>query len=117
MAKKATDKEFIFLFRGGADPAKMGPDQLQAMMNGWITWMAQLKKRGQLRRGEPLGDDGKVLSGRGGKSAKPFAEKRDSIGGYLLIRARNLGEASKIAKGCPIFERGGTVEVRPVIAM
>jgi hypothetical protein len=114
---KSTSKEFMFLFRGGADPAKLSREQVQRMMASWFTWMAQLKKLGHLRRGEPLGEDGKVLSGRKGKSVKAFAENKDSIGGYLLVRAASLAQATKIAKGCPILERKGSVEVRPIIEM
>ncbi len=45
----------------------------------------------------------------------PFAEAKDVIGGYSLIKARDLSEAAELAKGCPILDRGGRVEVRPVM--
>ena len=86
-------------------------------MNNWMTWIKGLRKRKQLASGQPLEDGGKVLSGPKGKKVASFRDSRDSIGGYLLIKAKNLAEATKIAKGCPIFNNGGTVELRPIHQM
>lgn len=47
----------------------------------------------------------------------PFAEAKDVIGGYTLIKARDVSEAAELAKGCPLIERGGQVEVRPVMKL
>jgi len=47
----------------------------------------------------------------------PYAESKDIVGGYTLIQAKDLGEAAELSKGCPIFESGGLVEVRPVMEM
>jgi hypothetical protein len=44
----------------------------------------------------------------------PFAETREQLGGYFLIKANNLDEAIGIAARIPMA-RKGTVEVRPVI--
>jgi hypothetical protein len=45
----------------------------------------------------------------------PFAEAKDVVGGYSLIKARDISEAAELAKGCPILDRSGRVEVRPVM--
>jgi hypothetical protein len=39
------------------------------------------------------------------------------VGGFTLIRADDIVQAAELAKGCPILERGGDVEVRPVMQM
>jgi len=39
------------------------------------------------------------------------------VGGYSLIEARDLAEATELSKGCPILERDGSVEVRPIMQM
>ena len=44
----------------------------------------------------------------------PYAEAKDLVGGYAIIEARDLEAAVEIARGCPIYERDGVVEVRPV---
>jgi hypothetical protein len=53
--------------------------------------------------------DGKELVTDG-----PFAETHEQLGGYYLIEARNLDEATSIAVRIP-SARFGTVEVRPVV--
>jgi hypothetical protein len=52
--------------------------------------------------------DGKQLATDG-----PFAETKEQLGGYYLIEADNLDEATAIAARIP-SARVGTVEVRPV---
>jgi hypothetical protein len=34
-----------------------------------------------------------------------------------LVEADSLSRACELARGCPILQRGGTVEVRPVMKM
>jgi hypothetical protein len=53
---------------------------------------------------------------RNGKTAitdGPFAETREQLGGYYLIEAKNLDEATAIAARIP-GARFGSIEVRPV---
>jgi len=44
----------------------------------------------------------------------PFAETHEQLGGYYLIEAKDLDEATKIAARIP-SARFGTIEVRPVV--
>ncbi len=34
-----------------------------------------------------------------------------------LVEARDVDEAVELSKGCPILERGGSVELRPIMSM
>lgn len=43
----------------------------------------------------------------------PFAETKEQLGGYVLIEARDLNEAIRLASNMPAA-RIGSVEVRPV---
>jgi hypothetical protein len=45
----------------------------------------------------------------------PFAEGKEVVGGYLLIRSNDLDEAVEISKGCPGYEFDGSVEVREIL--
>ncbi len=117
MAKKSTKKEFILLFRGGTDMADLTPAQQKQVMEGWFTWMGALKQNDHYTGGAPLADDGRVVSGRKGSSVQAFVDSKLAVGGYILMQAKNLAEAVKVSKGCPILERKGSVEVRPIQAM
>ncbi len=108
--------EFVFLFRGGEKLPS--PADMQANMQKWGAWMNDLKAKGHFKGGEPLEDGGKLVSGR--KKAVtdgPFAEAKDLIGGFMLVTARDLAHATELSMGCPIYERDGAVEVRPVMTM
>ncbi len=116
MATK-TSNDYLLLFRGGANPEDLSPEQMKATMGNWMAWMKGLKQNKQLTAGHPLQDGGKVLSGAKGKTVAPFRDSEAAVGGFLLIKARNLAAATKISKGCPIFHHGGTVELRPIQQM
>ena len=65
--------------------------------------------------GNPLERSGKVVRGHNKDVHDgPFAEAKDLINGYTLVDAATLDQAVELSKGCPIFEDGGAVEVRPV---
>ena len=55
--------------------------------------------------------DGKELITDG-----PFAETHEQLGGYFLIEAKDLDEATSIAARIP-SARVGTIEVRPLVEM
>ena len=46
----------------------------------------------------------------------PYAESKDLVTGSLVLEAASLDEATELALGCPVFEMGGSLEVRPVAA-
>ena len=52
--------------------------------------------------------DGKVSTTDG-----PFAETKEQLGGFILIEARDLNEAIRIAAGIPIA-KFASIEVRPI---
>jgi hypothetical protein len=93
------------------------PEQMQQQMQRWIAWMKDLGQKGHLKdQGHPLERSGKIVSGKEKTVTDgPFAESKDVIGGYSIIEAKDLAQAVELSKGCPIFEVGGAVEVRPVM--
>ena len=108
--------EFLYLYRGGVRPTS--PSEAQQEMQRWRNWLEELGSRGHVKApGQPLERTGKLVSGKS-KSVTdgPFAEK-DMVGGYTLIEAKDIAHATELAMGCPIFENGGQVEVRPVVQM
>lgn len=109
--------EFTYLFRGGAAPGS--PELTQQRMQKWVTWMKDLGQQGLLKNpGNPLEAKGKVVKGNQKTVTDgPYAETKDIIGGYMVIEAKDIDHAVEISKGCPIFEVGGTVEVRPVMKL
>ncbi|BDG01365.1 YciI family protein [Anaeromyxobacter oryzae] len=109
---------FMLIFRGG-DSSGDSPEQLQQHVQKWFTWFEGLRRSGVYSgAGAPLERSGKVVRGAAKTvSDGPFAEAKDLVGGYAIVEAANLEAAVEIARGCPTYEKGGAVEVRPVRVM
>jgi hypothetical protein len=45
----------------------------------------------------------------------PCVEGRDVVRGYVNVQADTLDTAAELAKGCPVLQHGGRVEVRPFL--
>jgi hypothetical protein len=110
-------QKYMFLFRGGdAARAASSPEEMQQHLKKWGAWFQGLG--GKFLGGEPLELSGKVLSGsKKALSDGPFAEAKDLVGGYAIVSTETLDAAVEIARGCPIFEHDGILEVRPVREM
>ena len=73
-------------------------------------------RKGHFIAGEPLEETGKILSGERGRKVTdgPFTESKEAVGGYFVIRAKDLDEAVELSRACPILANGGEIEVRPI---
>ncbi|MBV9055879.1 MAG: hypothetical protein JO351_04500 [Candidatus Eremiobacteraeota bacterium] len=109
--------EFVYLYRGGSRPES--PNEGQQVMQKWVNWLGDLERKGHIKdKGQPLDGQGKVVrDGGNAVTDGPYAESKDIVGGYTLVEAKDLSQAAELANGCPILERGGLVEVRPVMEM
>ena len=58
----------------------------------------------------------RVRQGKLGTTDGPYAETKEQLGGYYLLKARDLNEAIQLASRIP-GARFGTIEVRPVVEM
>jgi hypothetical protein len=108
---------YLYIFRGG-EMAGMTPRELQENMKKWGAWIGELSQKGYFKGGDPLEDGGARLVGKSKTVVDgPFAEAKDLVGGYLLVTAESQAHAVELAKGCPLFERDGSVEVRAIRKM
>jgi hypothetical protein len=106
--------EFTYLFRGSDRSGS--PEQRQKHMEKWVAWFKELGASGFIKDpGHPMERTGKVVTGKQRiVNDGPYAETKDVINGYMLVETTDLAHAVELAKGCPILEVGGSVEVRPV---
>ena len=85
------------------------------------TFSEDIKKSGHSQGGNALQPVAKATTVRvrGGKTQTtdgPFAETREQLGGYYLIEAKDLDEATKIAARIPDAAIGnGCIEIRPIM--
>ena len=114
--------QYLFLYRNDAKADRewqQSPEAIQKSMQQWTKWMKSLGEQGYLKDiGNPLEPGGKLVKGKQKTVTDgPFAEAKDIVGGYTLVEAKDLAQAAELSKGCPIFEAGGWVEVRPIMKM
>ena len=99
--------------------ASLTPDQLSAEMGAYMAYTQDLAKAGVLVAGDELQpvETAKTISVSNGKQKVvdgPFAETKETLGGYYLIKAESQEEALAWAAKCP-GARYGRIEVRPVV--
>ena len=110
-------EKYMFLFKGG-NASTLSPEAQQGQMQKWLTWVEKLQKENRYVSGEPLLPGGKVISGvKKTVTDGPFAESKELIGGFFIVNAKDLNEATAMAKDAPDFDLGGSVEVRQVLKM
>ena len=111
-----TQNDYMLLFRGTGWDKGLTPEQVQKVVADWYRWFDGLTAEGRVVSGHPLMDEGKIVSGKGGRTVAdgPFAESKEAIGGYFYLKVSGMEEALEIAKRCPGLDFGVQVEVRPV---
>lgn len=108
-------KEFMMIFRNEPAGPKPSPEQLQAMVKLWDNWIGGIAAQGKLVGTNALGYEGKTLHADGTVTDGPYAEVKEHVGGYTIVKAENIDEAMKLVPGCPVLNIGGKVEVRDVM--
>jgi len=109
-------KEYLLLFRCEKPDSGINPSlHMQEVMKHWRAWISDIATAGNYSGTNRLLPEGKII--RPGKliTDGPFMESKEMLGGYVLVKAASLDEATEIAKGCPVLTYGGNVEIRPVM--
>ena len=109
--------EYMLIFRGTDWAKGLSPEEMQQVASQWMAWFKGLMEQGKVIAGNPLEKEGKIVSGKNGRVVAdgPFAESKEAIGGYFLLRVKTIEEAVAIAKDCPGLPYGIKVEVRQVL--
>ena len=107
---------YMLIFRGGAvSRDDVSPSVLQAHVEKWYRWSDELARQGRRNVGTALDNGGKAVGGHERVVTDgPYAESKDLVTGAMIIDAASLDEAVEVARRCPTYEFGGSVEVRPV---
>ena len=94
-------KEYILLMHNdvSAEEAKRTED-------AWPQYLSRLRATGRFEGGSSIGDGVCV------KKSGLAGEITATLGGYIKVHAESLDEAKRFLAGNPVFEAGGTVEIR-----
>jgi hypothetical protein len=110
--------QYMLLIYGPSDRTPT-PEEMAAEMPRWNEYTQGLQDAGVLRSGDALhGADSattvRVRDGETNVTDGPFAETKETLGGYYLIECPDLDTALKHAARMPNITYG-SVEVRPVV--
>jgi hypothetical protein len=84
----------------------------------YSAWAGELAQLGLLVSGEKLTDDGgrHLRAGKAGPLASdgPYAEAKDVIGGFFMVKAENDVHAERLAASCPHLRGRNWIEIRRI---
>lgn len=97
--------------------AQPSPEQLQVYMKMYQDWVGGIAAQNKFVGGKGLSTEGVVIRKNGIVTDGPFAELKESLAGFIIVRAKDFDDAAEMAKACPILQGDNTVEVRKVVSV
>jgi hypothetical protein len=108
--------EFMLIFRHEDGNKVASPEQIQIWMKQTMDWIGGIAAQNKFSGGNGLPfEDSRVVHSDKVVTNGPFGEIKETIGGYIIVKAASVEEAVEFAKGCPALQgEGNTVEVRKI---
>jgi hypothetical protein len=108
--------EFILIFRHEDGQKVASPEQIQHWMKQTHDWIGGIAAQNKFAGGNGLPfADSKVVRFNNVVTNGPFGEIKETIGGYIIVKADSIDEAVEFAKGSPVLQGdGNSVEVRKI---
>ena len=108
----------LLIYHNEAVSAKKNQQEQQALMQDYGAFTGWLTQTGANLGGEALHPTNaattvRVRNGKTVNTDGPFAETKEQLGGFYLIKADNLDEAIKVAARIP-DAKDGSIEIRPI---
>ena len=109
-------QEFILIMRHQDGSKIASPEQMQEWMKQTMDWIGGIAAQNKFVSGTGLPfDSAKVVQSNKTVTNGPFGDIKETIGGFIMIRAESIEEAVEFAKGSPVLQgEGNTIEVRKV---
>jgi len=97
---------------------RMSDAEKKALDRDSIAYDEELQRGGKLIHAEALQSPQTAVTVRVrnkevSSTDGPFAETKEQLGGFILVEAKDMAEARRIASGIPLA-RYGSIEVRPI---
>jgi hypothetical protein len=114
--------QYMLLIYGNEAAMKSAtPADRDAMFKAYAEYTQSIIKTGNMKAGDALQPTAtattvRVREGKTLTTDGPFAETREQLGGYYLVEAKDLDEATKLATRIPGANLG-SIEVRPVMQL
>ena len=108
--------EYALIMRHEDGTKVASPEQMQIWMKQTMDWIGGIAAQNKFVSGTGLPfADAKVVGHNNVVTDGPFGEIKETIGGFITVKADSVEEAVEFAKGCPVLAgEGNTVEVRKI---
>ncbi len=106
----------MLIFRHEDGSKIASPEQMQIWMKQTMDWIGGIAAQNKYVSGNGLVfDDSRVVRANNVVTNGPFGEIKETLGGYMIVRAESVDEAVEFAKGSPILQgEGNSMEVRKI---
>jgi hypothetical protein len=106
--------EFMLIFRHEDGNKVASPEQIQVWMKQTMDWIGGIAAQNKFIGGNGLRfENSKIVWHNNVVTNGPFGEIKETIGGYVMVKADSIEEAVEFAKGSPVLQgEGNSVEVR-----
>lgn len=108
--------EFILIFRHEDGEKVASPEQIQVWMKQTMDWIGGIAAQNKFSSGTGLHfQDAKVVWHNNVVTNGPFGDVKETLGGFIIVKADSVEEAVEFAKGSPVLQGdGNSVEVRRI---
>jgi hypothetical protein len=108
--------QFVLIMRHEDGKKIASPEQLEIWMKQTMDWIGGIAAQNKFVGGTGLPfDDARIVKHNKVVTNGPFGEIKETIGGFITVKADSIDEAVEFAKGCPVLQgEGNTVEVRKI---
>ncbi len=109
-------KEFVLIFRHENATNQVSPEQMQIWMKQQMDWIKGIAAKNKFVSGTGLlFDNARVVGHNNVVTNGTFGEIKETLGGFVIVRAETIEEAVDFAQGTPILQgEGNTVEIREI---
>jgi hypothetical protein len=109
-------EEFVLIMRHEDGSKLASPEQMQIWMKQTMDWIGGIAAQNKFVAGTGLPfEDARVVRPNNVVTNGPFGEIKETIGGYIIVKANSVDEAVEFAKGCPVLQgEGNSMEVRKI---
>jgi hypothetical protein len=108
--------EYALIMRHEDGLKVASPEQMQVWMKQTMDWIGGIAAQNKFVSGTGLPfADARVVHSNKVVTNGPFGEIKETIGGFIVVRAESVDEAVEFAKGCPVLQgEGNSMEVRKI---
>jgi len=112
----AAKSQYLLIIRFKSNFVPPNDTAVAVNIKHWQAYMGRLAQSGSIAGGYRPSGDGQTISGTNKQAQSgPYVANGELVSSILIINADSMADVKVIADKCPVFEFGGSVEIRPMM--